>query len=179
MEDRVLIERVLGGDREAFRPLVERYEGLVFGVVSALVGDRMHAEDLAQETFLAVFSALDRFDPARERFSVWIAAIARNKSRNHLKAAGRRQHEAMPADVEADGRAPLSREPDFFRALDGALAELPAEQRVAFVLAEVHGVAHDEIAAVEDVAIGTVKSRVHRARKRLRSALGALMEERT
>jgi RNA polymerase sigma-70 factor (ECF subfamily) len=128
------------------------------------------SEDLAQEVFLTAFVHLRSFDSTRSAFSTWLFTIARNKCLNERKR--RRPTSATPPepawtrtpDTEAAG-AELARQ------LDEALAALPFEQRAAFVLAEIHGRTLQEVADIEGVPVGTVKSRLSRAKARLRALL--------
>lgn len=172
--DRTLIERVLAGDVEAFRELVERHQRRVFGFVRNLVRHAPDAEDLVQEVFVAAFRKLDSFDAERSQFSTWLLTIARNRCLNHLQ----RSFVATTAefDIEARTAQPvdvmLSRE--LHARLDAALELLPLEQRTAFVLAEIQDLSYAEIALIEEVELGTIKSRVSRAKQRLREVLSDL-----
>ena len=172
-DDLHAIERVLDGDVEAFRVLVERYQATLFRAIRRFLPTLADCEDIAQETFLAAFVHLGAYDPARASFSTWLLTIARNKCRNALK---RKRPIAMAAPPEpADCRGPdaaMARQ-EAFRELDAALAALPFEQRTAFVLAELEGLSYEEIARIEGVRLGTVKSRVGRARQKLRARLRA------
>jgi RNA polymerase sigma-70 factor (ECF subfamily) len=168
-DDLAVIERVLHGDVEAFRALVLRYQGMVFGLLQTLLRSAADREDLAQEVFLAAFRNLASYRPAQARFSTWLLTIARNKCLNLLK---KKKGVALPELPEGiDTRTPdaLLEEKELFGQLDAALAALPLEQKTAFVLAEIQGLSYEEIAAIEGVSLGTVKSRVSRARDRLRA----------
>ncbi|MFM9961933.1 MAG: RNA polymerase sigma factor [Planctomycetaceae bacterium] len=174
--DRTLIERVLAGDVEAFRELVERHQRRVFGFVRNLVRHAPDAEDLVQEVFVAVFRKLDSFDAERSQFSTWLLTIARNQCLNHLKRSSLPTSFPSEFDVEARTARPLdavlSRE--LHARLDAALDLLPLEQRTAFVLAEIQELPYAEIAIIEEVELGTIKSRVSRAKQRLREVLSDL-----
>ena len=178
--DRTLIERTLAdiksGNVEAFRGLVERHQRLVFGFIRNMVRNTSDAEDLVQEVFLAAFRKLNSFDPERSQFSTWLLTIARNRCLNHLQRASviaARSSTQLEFDVESSMAHPvdvvLSNET--FSRLDMALERLPVEQRTAFVLAEIQELSHQEIAIIEQVELGTIKSRVSRAKQRLRELL--------
>jgi RNA polymerase sigma-70 factor (ECF subfamily) len=177
MKDREVIGRVLAGDVESFRILVERYEGPLFRLVRNLVPDRAECEDVAQEVFLTAYTRLRSYDPDRSAFSTWLLAIARNKCLNVLKKKKPLSARELPeqADPRTPDRAVV--EEELHRRLDAGLAALPPEQKTAFVLAEIQGLHHDEIARIEGVPVGTVKSRVSRAREKLRSLLRLTAEQ--
>ncbi len=172
MDDEAVIGRVLAGDVEAFDALVERYQRPVFAVVGSHVRDASRVEDLAQDVFLSAFTKLASWRAERGRFSTWLYSIARNRSRDALRKRAEIPLAEPPERAVADaytGEGGGSR-------LDAALAALPEERRVAFLLAEVHGLPHETVASVEGVAIGTIKSRVSRAKAALRAALQAEIE---
>lgn len=166
-----LIQRVLDGDTTVFRSLVERYQQPVMRMICHLAGSTTDCEDIAQEVFLSAFRHLRAFDPDRSRFSTWLFTIARNKSINALR--GKR---TVPlTDDRAQNR---SNEPveslerrEVFRELDKALGQLPDRYRRAFILAEFEELPYDQIAQIEGTGLGTVKSRIHRAKERLQNAL--------
>lgn len=172
--DRILIEQVLAGDTNSFRDLVERHQRQVYGFVRNLIRHSLDAEDIVQEVFVAAFRKLDSFDAGRSQFSTWLLTIARNRCLNHLKRSSVatisefnvESLTALPVD------AVLSRE--LHARLDAALDLLPLEQRTAFVLAEIQELPYAEIALIEEVELGTIKSRVSRAKQRLRETLSDL-----
>ncbi len=125
-----IIQRVLAGDTESFRLLVERYEKPVVRMICNTTGDARHSEDLAQDVFLAAFSNLKRFDPARSRFSTWLLTIARNKSINVLKKKCP-DVVAEPAQPTT-GNGPLEdvTRREAFARLNRALRSLPDRQRL-------------------------------------------------
>lgn len=174
--DRTLIERVLAGDVEAFRELVERHQRRVFGFVRNLVRHAPDAEDLVQEVFVAVFRKLDSFDADRSQFSTWLLTIARNQCLNHLKRSSLPTVGRSEFDVEVRSAQPLDAmlNRELHARLDVALDRLPLEQRTAFVLAEMQELPYSEIAIIEEVELGTIKSRVSRAKQRLREVLSDL-----
>jgi RNA polymerase sigma-70 factor (ECF subfamily) len=164
------------GDGHAFRALVECYQDRVYALCVALAG-RADAEDLAQETFLRVHQAIGRFDPAGSAtLGGWILTIARRLCHDRARSARLRVEIASGAGLET---AAATRSPEeavhgasLMAALHAALAALPEEQRAVFALREWDGLEYEEIAAVEGVPVGTVRSRLARAREALRAALG-------
>ncbi len=174
--ERILIERVLAGDVESFRELVEQHQRRVFLFVRNMVRLAPDAEDIVQEVFVAAFRKLNSFDAGRSQFSTWLLTIARNRCLNHLKRSSATTMLGSEFDVEARTAQPvdavLSRE--MHARLDAALDLLPLEQRTAFVLAEIQGLPYAEIALIETVELGTIKSRVSRAKQRLREVLSDL-----
>jgi RNA polymerase sigma-70 factor (ECF subfamily) len=166
-EDQQAIAHVLAGAGDAFRGLVERHQHLVWTFAWNMLRNDADAEDLVQEVFVAAFRNLGTFDAARARFSTWLLTIARNRCCTLLKA----RVPAVASDELPDSDAsPESAvvDSELWQQLDAALARLPIEQRSAFVLAEIQELPYSEIAAVEGIEIGTVKSRVSRAKARLR-----------
>lgn len=175
-EDQNAIQRVLDGDTQAFRSLVDRHQGAVVRFAFAFLSRHADAEDVAQDVFLAAFLKLATFDVKQAAFSTWLLTITRNQCLNRLK---RNRHEVVAESPEPSSkRTPADDvgQQEFFAQLDGALQQLPLEQRTAFVLAEIEDLPYEQIGILEDVAIGTVKSRVHRAKKRLRGLLKDVVE---
>ncbi len=170
-DDQDVIRRVLDGDVESFRLLVRRYERPLFRVVRNLVPDAHDGEDIAQEVFLTAYRRLSSYDPAQGAFSTWLLTIARNKCLNALK-------KRRPVVMDHLPEAPGSRTPDaelseaeWFCLFDAALDALPFAQKTVFVLAEIQELSLEEISRIEGVPVGTVKSRLGRAREKLRSLL--------
>lgn len=175
--EKQMIQDVLDGKTDAFRRIIERYQRPVFQMVFNLIFDRHGAEDIVQEVFLTAYQKLSTFDPMRCRFSTWLFTIARNKSINYL----RQKKQSVSLDQAA---AALSSNPgdsveseDFIRQMDDALNRLPTRQKRAFMLAEFENLPYDQIAQMECVSIGTVKSRIHRAKKKLQKMLKHLSGE--
>ena len=174
-DENQIIREVLAGRRERYREIVERYQRPLAALVNNLVGDAHDTEDIVQEAFVAAYFNLAHFDCRRAKLSTWLFTIARNRCVNHLQ---RRRPRAAEGELEvaaAPADAPLE-QAEFFRQLDAALDELPLEQRAAFVLVEIHGLAYDEAAQIENVRLGTLKSRIHRAKEKLRAALRGAVE---
>jgi RNA polymerase sigma-70 factor (ECF subfamily) len=150
---------------------VDRYQRPLLALVRNLTPPHTDHEGVAQEVFLAAFRHLASFAPGRSAFSTWLFTIARNRCRNEL--ARRRSAGSAELLEVADLRSPelAASEAELFRQLDAALGALPFEQRSAFVLAHMQGLSYDEVARIEGVGMGTVKSRIARAREKLRSLL--------
>jgi RNA polymerase sigma-70 factor, ECF subfamily len=168
-DDQEVIDRVLAGDTEHFRILVVRYQGPLFGLVRNLIPDRGECEDIVQEVFLSAYTHLRSYNPRRSAFSTWLFTIARNKCVNALRKRRPRVVEDLPEATDHRSPDATMAEAELFRQLDVALATLPIEQKTAFVLAEIQGLSLGEISRIEGVNLGTVKSRVSRARGKLRS----------
>lgn len=169
-DDQAVIQRILNGEAEAFSILVERYQGLLFGLLGNLL-PADECEDIAQETFLAAFDCLGRYDLRQGRFSTWLLTIGRNKSMNALQKR-RPLGMAEPPEL-TDPHTPETRlnEREWYRHLDAALAALSPEQQTVFVLADLQQLSYEEISRIEGVQMGTVRSRLNRARQKLRALL--------
>jgi RNA polymerase sigma-70 factor (ECF subfamily) len=183
--DEVTLARAQRGDEAACKELVRCYKGGVFGLLSRMLAraeQRALVEDLAQETFLRVFRGLRRFSPAGPApLSSWILTIASHLAIDEL----RRQRPEQPgpgdhavADVPGGAHADEHRHRrELARAIQQAIADLPPEFRAAFLLREYHGLEYQEIARALRIDLGTVKSRLHRARAVLRTALAELADD--
>lgn len=170
-EDAILIQRVVNGDAGAFRPLVERYQRPVLRFIANILGDRHLSEDIGQEVFLAAYRALGSFDPARSRFVTWLFTIARNRTITAMQKRPVQYVAEVPDCPAAGGPDDDAERAELYGALDRALAGLPFEQRTAFVLAEFEELTYEEIAKVERTRVGTVRSRISRAKEKLRQVL--------
>ena len=177
-----LIARCTAGDEAACAKLVADHQRMVYGLALNLLGDRDDALDLSQEVFLRVFRTLSRFR-GQSALRTWIYRIAVNQARNRLRWWSRRhrssqvsldEHMRRFGDVEAKqdilpDRLLASKETA--ARIWQSLARLPFDQRTALILREVDGLRYEEIAFTLDVAVGTVKSRLTRARQALRADL--------
>jgi RNA polymerase sigma-70 factor (ECF subfamily) len=176
--DELTIAGAQRGNMRAKRALVERYQRPVLALVSRMLrgyGDSALVEDVAQETFLRVFKALPSFDRAGPaRLSTWILTIASHRSIDELRRRRleTRSLDGTQTDVPAGDRADENAERRMLaKLIDHAIEELSPEYRAAFVLREYHGLEYAEIAQALAIDLGTVKSRLNRARTRLREAL--------
>ncbi|HJZ86383.1 MAG TPA: sigma-70 family RNA polymerase sigma factor [Polyangia bacterium] len=162
------------GDARAFEALVRAHQDAVFALCVALAG--ADAEDLAQETFVRVHRSIRSFDPAGPAtLKTWILRIARHQCQDRARAARLRVERALAPGAEppATEQSPEERAlaADLGQRLRTAIAALPEEQRAVIALREWNGLEYEAIAALEGVPIGTVRSRLARAREALRAAL--------
>jgi RNA polymerase sigma-70 factor (ECF subfamily) len=176
------IARVLQGDMLAFRTLYEMHSRRVFSVCFRIVGDHALAEDLVQETFLTVFRRLGTFR-GDSAFCTWLYRIAVNVVFMHLRRVDSRISEVYPDDWESEtlqpriegfGRAdPVLRTAEMRLALQRAISKLPHGYRLVFVLHDIYGYEHQEIAEMMGCSMGNTKSQLHKARAKLRRLLYA------
>lgn len=178
--ERQLVVRLRAGEESAFREFVDAYRDRIITVIVRVAGGGSEAEDLAQETFIKAFRAIGRFQMQSALFT-WLYRIAVNTTRDHLDARRRRPavsldalgSEEDPWNPPGDDPTPLEAlETDDTRALvRAAMEQLPEPFRTTLVLREMEGHAYEEIAQILDVSIGTVESRIFRARAKLRALL--------
>ena len=183
--DAELVARCQAGDLAAFEPLVERYRDRVWRLVNHVLRDREDAWDCAQEAFVRAYQSLGKFR-GQSAFYTWLFRIAMNLATDRLRARGAQARafgrERVPEE-EWSNRAPdTALPPDEAAAsaerrarIGRALESLPPKARTIIMLSDVEGLSYREIADVLDVPIGTVMSRLHHARKRLRAALPPLL----
>src|SRR6266850_1707703 len=185
LDDGHVVMRHLTGDPQAFGSLVDRYQTRLLNFVNRTIGDRERAEDLVQEVFIRVFRHLHRFDQTK-KFSTWIYTIASNLAKNELRnrsrsplvtfeqARPREERNQRPVDFED----PASRPDDQYdqrnlKALvDQTVARLSSHHREVFVLRELEGKSYEEIAEIMHCNLGTVKSRLNRARQSFAELIG-------
>lgn len=177
-DDRMLVERAQQGDRSSFGELVKRHQRKVYATALQMTGSHGEADDLAQETFLRAFQAIDRFD-GRSEFSTWIYRIVVNLSINHLKRRARANaaDETDPRVLGAltSGSGDPATEADrrrFYVRLATALDALPEALKATVVLVSFQGMPHRVVGEILGCSEGTVSWRVHQARKLLRESLG-------
>lgn len=180
MQEWQYVQRARAGDVDAFTQLVRRYQQPVVHFCYRMLGSTQDAEDVAQETFVRLYRYLDRIEP-EAKFSTLLFGIARNLTLNHLRDTKRRGRGATdPLETHA-GLAAGMRGPDQaarlgeIRALvEKGLGELTPEHREVLVLREINGLDYEAIASVLDCRIGTVKSRIARAREQLQARIKSL-----
>ena len=182
MTDRELVARAGAGDQEAFEQLVRDNQNRVYSLAVRLVGDREEAADLAQEAFLKAWQGLSSFQ-GESSFATWIYRLTTNVCIDYLRRKKRRQEVepavslddedsgwAEPADAGQDPQRKLE-EAERSRALSRGLERLPEHQRQVLVMRELSGLSYQEIGAATGLDLGTVKSRIARARLALRKIL--------
>lgn len=171
-DDGELVERVRHGDAAAFDMLVERHMARAFSVGYRLLGNREDAEDLVQESFLAVLERIATFERGRE-FAPWFYRIVVNRGLNARKSVARRATADLPAEVTSPGPSPLrmAEQSELATRLREAMAELPERQRDVVRLFELEGFTSLEIAEMLGISDGTVRWHLHEARERLRRSM--------
>ncbi len=181
-EEQRLIEADQRGDVEAFNQLVRLYEGRVYNLCYRMLGDPDAAADVTQDTFISAYRNLNRFRGGM--FRSWLFRIATNACYDALRARKRRPTVSLSAPSDPDDDAPAfdiadaGEAPDeralrheLSAAIQHAISQLPEDQRIVIILSDVQGLAYEEIAQVTSTNLGTVKSRLSRARARLRDIL--------
>lgn len=174
LAEEALLAAVCGGDEEAAVALVRRFQHRVYGVALAVLGDAHLAEDVAQQTFERAWRLGTMFDPSRGGLGTWMCSIARNLA---IDVARARRH--VPVDpaqllLQVNGSADpeaLALAGEDAAQLRAALASLPPEQSRALILAGIAGWSGAEIAAAEGIPLGTAKTRIRTAMRRLRTQL--------
>jgi len=185
--DQALIERVQKGDKAAFDVLVLKYQNRIIQLVNRYVRDPDEAMDVAQEAFIKAYRALDRFR-GDSAFYTWIYRIAINTAKNHLVASGRRppggdidaqdaeQYDGATGLREYDTPEHLVLRDEIQATIAQAIDELPDDLKTAITLRELEGMSYEEIAQTMECPIGTVRSRIFRARDAIDTKLQPLLK---
>lgn len=177
-DERALILRCQQGERQAFEPLVKHYMRMAAAFALAWTGNREDALDLSQEAFVRAYRAIQRFDLSRP-FYPWFHTILRNLCLNYLSRAARLHEIPLREDFEHAGRDPgplaVVERNELRRTVWEGIRKLGAKDREILILREFQGLTYAEIAEVLDIPRGTVMSRLHTARQRLRARLEPLM----
>jgi RNA polymerase sigma factor (sigma-70 family) len=177
VSDEALLAGLAAGDREAAAAFVRRFQGRVYGLALTIVRDPAAAEDVAQETFVRVWRNAESFDPRRGRVVPWLLTIARNLAvdAGRMRRADPIDPDVLAGSIQLAGSAPAADEidpaPDERERLRAAIAALPADQRQALVQAAYLGRTAREIGELDDVPLGTVKTRIRAAMLKLRAEL--------
>lgn len=187
--DRILVERVQNGDKQAFGLLVSKYQRKLARLLSRMIRDPAEVEDVAQETFIRAYRALPGFrnDSA---FYTWLYRIGVNTAKNWLISHGRKAPTSTPLDAEdaeqvdegellrdhdTPERLLMSRQ--IADTVNAAVEALPEDLRMAVTLREIEGLSYEEIAQAMDCPIGTVRSRIFRAREAIAVKLKPLLDK--
>lgn len=177
-EEAAVIARAAEGDRTAFAQLMEHYQNACYGLAWRLLGDADQAADATQDAFLHAYKAIHTYRGGV--FRSWLLRITANASYDILRRAQRRPASPLPdpeegapelPDLAAVNPVAEAARSELYRHLEAALQLLPPDQRTAVVLCDVYGMDYNEVAAMTESALGTVKSRIHRGRLRLRELL--------
>jgi RNA polymerase sigma-70 factor, ECF subfamily len=188
LDDRTLVERILGGERDLFTTLVGRYEKRLINYVYRITHRYEEAHDLAQEIFVKVYLALDRYDP-KYQFSTWLFRIAQNSA---IDALRKKSISEVPLARPMTDEEPSGKEREFaddgispYRALknkqlsaaiDHAVSQLPSDYRELIQLRHFAELSYEEIASMKKLPLGTVKNKLFRARNLLKESLGSFVE---
>lgn len=184
-DEDVIIKQAQKGDVAAYNRLVLHYQSLVYNVVYRIMNEPQGAEDMTQEAFISAYKALNRFRGGN--FKAWLLRIATNACYDELRWRKRRPHSSLDELTEENESFSFLRSPEegpegqaqrleMMRAIEQCLAELPDEQRITAVLRDVEGYDYNEIADITSASLGTVKSRLSRARHKLRDCLQGVRE---
>jgi RNA polymerase sigma-70 factor (ECF subfamily) len=186
--DQILVSRAQSGDKRSFERLVERYQPRLSRLLSRLIRDPAELQDVTQEAFIRAYRALAGFR-GDSAFYTWLYRIGINTARNHLASAGRRipsmadrpvtddetgEDTGVPQDLETPESTLLSRE--MVETVNAAMESLPRELRSAIQLRELEGLSYEEIAGVMNCPVGTVRSRIFRAREAIAARLKPLLD---
>lgn len=185
--DQELVERVQRGEKQAFDVLVRKYQHKILKLISRYIRDESEVQDVAQETFVKAYRALGQFR-GESAFYTWLYRIAINTAKNYLVAQGRRppdtdidaeeaeQFEGQSNLKESDSPERMALRDEIERTVYEAIDELPEDLRSAITLREMEGLSYEEIAQAMSCPIGTVRSRIFRAREAIDKKLKPLLE---
>jgi RNA polymerase sigma-70 factor (ECF subfamily) len=185
--ERLLIDRLIERDEQAFSEIVRLYGDKVFSLIYRMLGNRQEAEDVAQDVFITVFKTIESFR-GEAKFSTWLLRIAANHAKNRIKHLARRPTEgADPDDVSQLRALPDRPQPPVQARIEGpdamleaaqterlmqeSIANLPEDQRLLVVLRDVEEMSYQEIEEITGLPEGTIKSRLHRARMAIKEWL--------
>ncbi len=182
----LLIRKLRERDEKAFREIVERYRDTIYNLTYRMLGNREEAEDVSQEVFITVFKSIESFR-GDSKFSTWLYRIAVNHCKNRIKYLSRRHdrdQSEYDEEVEGDQAAGAATAPtpiprpdkqlegvELEQIMQRCIAALDEEQRLVVVLRDVEDLSYEEICAITSLPVGTVKSRLHRARLALKKMM--------
>ncbi|MEL6868727.1 MAG: RNA polymerase sigma factor RpoE [Pseudomonadota bacterium] len=186
--DALLVKRVQKGDKGAFDLLVLKYQHKIVNLVSRYVRDKDEAQDVSQEAFIKAYRALPRFR-GDSAFYTWLYRIAVNTAKNYLVAAKRRpmdydldlqnpdQYEMHARLKTGDTPEALALKDEMQARINASISDLPEDLRTAIILREIDGMSYEEIAQAMECPVGTVRSRIFRAREAITKGIEALSTE--
>jgi RNA polymerase sigma-70 factor, ECF subfamily len=189
--DEELMLRVQSGVADCYDVLVERYKVRLFNYLYRLTGNRDEAEEIAQEAFVKAYIHAGKYKTIA-RFSTWLYTIATNLVRNRIRSRSRApqlvslwtrgfgdSEEERVLDIEDTGRTPdeAINDAELSSVINGAIAKIPEKYRESFVLREINELSYEEIAAVTGLKLGTVRSRINRARNYFRQLVAPVVEK--
>ena len=182
-----LVKRIQNGEQQAFTLLVKKYQNRIANILTRYIRNNGDIADVTQEVFIKVYKSLPSFR-GESAFYTWLYRIAVNTAKNYLTSQSRRppasdidateadSYEGSDALKESDDPEALLHSQDVQKVIMGAIELLPAELKAAIILREFEGMSYDEIANIEDCPIGTVRSRIFRAREAIDKQLKPLLE---
>jgi RNA polymerase sigma-70 factor (ECF subfamily) len=185
--ERLLIDRLIERDEQAFSEIVRLYGDKVFSLIYRMLGNRQEAEDVAQDVFITVFKTIESFR-GEAKFSTWLLRIAANHAKNRIKHLARRPTEgvdpedvsqvrvsvdrpAPPVQARIEGPDAMLEAAQTERLMQESIANLPEDQRLLVVLRDVEEMSYQEIEEITGLPEGTIKSRLHRARTAIKEWL--------
>lgn len=170
-KDMIVIDKVKKGDIDSYKYLMDKYEKPLFVMIMNIIKHLETAEDIAQDVFFSAYTSLENFDPGRAKFSTWLFRLARNRCFNELKKKKEAPISDMDTHHSTHNPSDDLMKKEVFSALDHALDQLSFSQKTAFILSEIQGFTLAEVSEIEEVPVGTIKSRLSRAKEKLRSRL--------
>ena len=185
VSDAELVLTVRGGDASAYKALVGRYQGHVYGLAYSIVGNWADAQDLAQETFIRAYSNLDQLrDPAK--FAAWLRRVTFGVTMNWLKAYRPQFFHQIDGKIDLDtleipdfqpGPVQIAEQRELAEAVMRAVGTLPPKYRVPLTMFHLDGLSYQKVADFLDIPLGTAKTLIHRAQQKLKAALGTALSE--
>ena len=174
--DEALIASILAGKTHQFDLLVTRHRNRVFRFILKFIDNPVHAEDLAQDTFISAFQNLDTFQ-GNAKFSTWLLGIARNKVMNDINRAGKRRSQMISDEIlqkypsAEDTPLEAAQKQEQFGILKESLEQLDADLKGLLVAVSMEGLSYEEVAQMQQIPVGTVKSKLYRARRLLKEKI--------
>ena len=183
LDENLLLAMARNGDVDAFNRLVARHQDTVYGFTVSLTRQPAIADDVTQETFIAAFRSIGKM--RGDNLRAWLLRIARNKAYDYFRRQNRRREESVDEETagfreklvsDSPSPADVAMNAELRDAIEHCIGALSNEHREVIVLIDVQGSAYDDAAAICDISVGTVKSRLNRARRRVRDCLSQFPE---